>query len=94
MTTTFSSAATKPTAGRPSIAQQQPHETIGTLSRAIVPFTCVCLAAELAVADQIGDEPVSVDELASRCSADADALDRVLACWLRTTSSAAEPPDS
>lgn len=70
--------AGKPETGKSSLAQQQPHETIRTLSTAVVPFRCLCLVAELAVADEIADQAVSVDELASRCGADPDALDRVL----------------
>jgi C-methyltransferase len=66
-------------AGKPgTAAQQQPHEIIRTLATAVVPSRCLCLAAELAVADQIADRAVSVDELASKCGAEPDALDRVL----------------
>ncbi len=58
--------------------QQQPHEIIWTLTNAVVPARCLHLAADLGVADQIENEPVTVNELASRCGADPDALDRVL----------------
>jgi hypothetical protein len=58
--------------------EQQPHEIVWTLTNAVVPSKCLHLVAELGVADEVGDEPVSVAELASRCGADADALDRVL----------------
>jgi hypothetical protein len=57
---------------------QQPHEIIWTLTNAVVAATCLHLVAELGVADQVGDEPVSVEELASGCGADPDALGRVL----------------
>ena len=60
------------------MAQRQPHETIWTLTNAVVPARCLHLAADLGVADQIENEPVPLDELASRCGADPDALDRVL----------------
>ena len=61
------------------VGVQRPPEIIRTLSTAVVPCRCLCVVAELGVADEIEDEPVSVDELASRCGADADALNRVLA---------------
>ncbi len=56
----------------------QPHETIWTLTNAVVPSTCLHVIAELGVADHIGDAPASASELASRCGVDADALGRVL----------------
>jgi C-methyltransferase len=57
---------------------QQPHEVIWTLTNAVVVSSSVHVVAELGVADHIGDDPVSVSELALRCGADPDALDRVL----------------
>jgi hypothetical protein len=57
---------------------QPPHELIWTLTNAVVPARCLHLAAALGVADQIEDTPVAVDQLAARCGADPDALDRVL----------------
>lgn len=57
---------------------QQPHEVIWTLTNAVVVSSSVHVAAELGVADQIGDDPVGVTELASRCGADPDAFNRVL----------------
>ena len=57
---------------------QRPQEIIRTLSTAVVPCRCLCVVAELGVADEIDDPAVSVDELASRCGANADALNRVL----------------
>jgi hypothetical protein len=57
---------------------QPPHERIWTLTNAVVPARCLHLAADLGVADQIEDIPVAVDQLAARCGADPDALDRVL----------------
>ncbi len=56
----------------------QPHETIWTLTNAVVPSTCLHVVAELGVADFITDEPADESELASRCGVDADALGRVL----------------
>ena len=57
---------------------QQPHEIIWSLTNAGVVSRSLHVVAEIGVADQIGDEPVSVKELASACGADVDALDRVL----------------
>ncbi len=56
----------------------QPHETIWTLTNAVVPSTCLHVIAELGVADHIGDVPADKSKLASRCGVDADALGRVL----------------
>jgi len=77
MSTTLSSPGSKPEDGSPS-AVPQPHELIWSLTNAVVPSTCLHLMAELGVADEIGAQPVSIDELASRCDADPDSLDRVL----------------
>ena len=57
---------------------QQPHEIVWTITNAAVVSRCLHVIAEVGVADHIGDEPVSVEELAARCGANADALDRVL----------------
>ena len=57
---------------------QQPHEVIWTLTNAVVLSSSVHAVAELGVADHVGDGPVNVRELASRCGADPDALHRVL----------------
>lgn len=57
---------------------QQPHEIIWTLTNAVIASRSLHVVAELGVADQIADQPVDVTELASRCGADPDALDRVL----------------
>ena len=57
---------------------QQPHEIIWNLTNAVVVSSSIHVVAELGVADHIGDDPVGVTELASRCGADPDALDRVL----------------
>ena len=57
---------------------QQPHEVIWTLTNAVVVSSGIHVVAELGVADHIGAEPINVTELASRCGADPDALDRVL----------------
>lgn len=60
------------------MTEQQPHEILWTLTSAVVPSKCLHLVAELGVADEIRDEPVTVADLASRCGANPDALDRVL----------------
>ena len=57
---------------------QQPHEIIWSLTNAIVASRSLHVVAEIGVADQIGDEPVSVKELATACSTDVDAIDRIL----------------
>jgi len=57
---------------------QQPHEVIWTLTNAVVVSSGIHVVAELGVADHIGADPVNVTELASRCGADPEALDRVL----------------
>ena len=57
---------------------QQPHEVVWSLINAVVPARCIHVVADLGVADCIDDEPVGVKELASQCSADPEALDRVL----------------
>jgi hypothetical protein len=56
----------------------QPHEIIWMLTNHVVVSRSVHVVAELGVADHIGDEVVSVKQLASACAADPDALDRVL----------------
>jgi C-methyltransferase len=57
---------------------QQPHETIWSLTNAVVASSALHTVAEIGVADHIGDEPVSVKQLAAECAVDPDALDRVL----------------
>ncbi|KAA1426443.1 methyltransferase [Nocardioides antri] len=56
----------------------QPHETIWNLTNAVVASSALHTVAELGVADQIGDEPVSSKDLAAACEVEAEALDRVL----------------
>lgn len=56
----------------------QPHETLWALTTAVVASRSLHVIAELGVADHVADEPVPAGELAARCDADADALDRVL----------------
>jgi C-methyltransferase len=58
--------------------KQQPHEIVWTLTNAVIPSKCLHLVADIGVADEIGDEPVSIAELASCCGANPDALDRIL----------------
>lgn len=60
------------------MTQRPPHEILWTLTNGLVASRCLHVVAELGVADHVGDEAVSADELASRCGADPDALDRVL----------------
>jgi C-methyltransferase len=56
----------------------RPHEIIWALTNAFVASRCLHVIAALGVADEIGDDPVSTPELASRCGANADALGRML----------------
>jgi len=56
----------------------QPHETIWNLTNAVVASSALHAAAELGVADQVDDEPVSGETLAAACDVDPGALDRVL----------------
>ena len=58
--------------------EQQPHEVMWTLTNAVVASRCLHVVAELGVADDVADEPVSAKELAAGCGADAEALDRAL----------------
>jgi C-methyltransferase len=56
----------------------QSDEIIWTLTHGVVASKCLHVIAALGVADQIGNDPVSTSELASRCGADPDALERIL----------------
>jgi hypothetical protein len=60
------------------MTEQQPHEVLWTLTNAVIASRCLHIVAELGVADDVADEPMSAEALASRCGADADALDRAL----------------
>jgi C-methyltransferase len=53
------------------------HETVWSLTNAVVPACCLQLIAEIGVADRL-QEPTTVAELAERCSVHPVALDRVL----------------
>ena len=57
---------------------QQPHEIVWTMTNAALVSRCLHVMAEVGVADLIAEEPVSVEELARKCAADPDALDRSL----------------
>ena len=56
----------------------QPHEIVWTLTNNVIASRCLQVVAELGVADHLGEETVSVKQLASACAADPDSLDRVL----------------
>ncbi|MDP1820752.1 MAG: methyltransferase [Acidimicrobiales bacterium] len=58
--------------------ERQPHETIWQLATATVASRTLHVVAELGVADHIDEAPVLSKELATRCGADAGALDRAL----------------
>jgi len=57
---------------------QQPHELVWTPATAGFAARCIHVAADLGVADRIGDDPVVTGDLAAAVGADAGALDRVL----------------
>jgi C-methyltransferase len=57
---------------------REPHEIVWALTNAVVASRSLHVVAELGVADYIDKEPVSIKELAARCEADPDGLDRVL----------------
>jgi C-methyltransferase len=59
-------------------AAPRPHEVVWRMTNGVVLSRCLHAVAELGVADHVGDEPASAEELASRCGAHAEALDRVL----------------
>jgi len=58
--------------------EQQPHEIVWGLTNACVASRALHVVADLGVADHIGEEPVSAADLAARCDAHPEALDRVL----------------
>jgi C-methyltransferase len=60
------------------MSEPQPHEIIWNLTTAYVSSRCLHVVAELGVADQIVDEPLTAAELAARCDVNPAALDRVL----------------
>ena len=60
------------------MSEPQPHEIIWNLTTAYVSSRCLHVVAELGVADQIADEPLTAAELAARCDVNPAALDRVL----------------
>lgn len=53
------------------------HEIVWSLTNAVVPARCLQLIAEIGIADRL-QEPITVAELAERCSVHPVALDRVL----------------
>ncbi|HVX17426.1 MAG TPA: methyltransferase [Acidimicrobiales bacterium] len=55
-----------------------PHEIVWTITNDGIRARCLQLAAEVGVADLIDDDPVSVEELAAACDAQADALHRIM----------------
>jgi C-methyltransferase len=60
------------------MSEPQPHEIIWNLTSAYMSSRCLHVVAELGVADQIADEPLTAAELAARCDVNPAALDRVL----------------
>lgn len=58
--------------------ERQPHEVMWNLATATVASRTLHVVAELGVADHIDGTPVSAEELAATCGADAGALDRAL----------------
>lgn len=60
------------------MSESQPHEVVWNLATAYVSSRCLHVVAELGVADEIADEPLTAAALAARCNVDASALERVL----------------
>jgi hypothetical protein len=58
--------------------QPAPHEVVWALAQAIIPSRAVQVVAELGIADHLGDEPTSTDDLATSCAVNPHALRRVL----------------
>jgi C-methyltransferase len=56
----------------------QPHEAVWNLATAVVASRALHVVAELGVADHLADQPVPPKELARRCDADPDGLERLL----------------
>jgi C-methyltransferase len=75
-----------------AVSQERPHEIVWRLTNGMVLSKCLQVVAELGVADHVDDEAVSAEELASRCGAHAEALDRVLR--LLATHGIFEPVDA
>jgi hypothetical protein len=59
------------------MSETQPHEVIWNLTTAFVSSRGLHVVAELGVADQIADEPLTAAALAAKCDVDAGPLDRV-----------------
>jgi C-methyltransferase len=59
-------------------ARPLPHEMIWQLTNAAVASRSLHVAADLGVADHLGDETAGAETLAARCGADPIALDRIL----------------
>ena len=57
---------------------QQPHDGLFALAHGWIAPRCLHVIAELGVADHIGEQPISVEKLASACGANAEALERML----------------
>jgi O-methyltransferase domain len=55
-----------------------PPDAVWALATAGFAARCLHVISDLGVADCIGNQPVTISELASSCGADPDALDRVL----------------
>ncbi len=55
-----------------------PHEIVWAIANSMVPARALQVAADLGIADHIGDEPVTCTGLAARCGADPGALARLL----------------
>lgn len=64
--------------GEPGIGNVAPNAALVQMAMSYARSRVVCAAARLGVADALGDEVRSVDQVAERCQADADALYRLL----------------
>lgn len=63
---------------QPGIGNVAPNAALVQMAMSYARSRMVCAAARLGVADALGDEVRSVDQLAQTCQADADALYRLL----------------
>lgn len=74
--TTTTQAPTAPS--QPERPEPLPHQVVWDIAQAVVPSKALHVVAELGVADHLDDQPMTASELANRCGANPDGLERVL----------------
>jgi len=67
-----------PASAQPAQPEALPHQMVWGLAQAVVASKALHVVAELGVADHLDDQPMTASELAERCGANPDGLDRVL----------------